>query len=218
LLLGRPPFLANAQGASAFYRAMTLLVVMSPCALVLSVPSAILSAIASGARRGVLLRGGAAIETLADVHIVALDKTKTLTHGVPELVGIDVYAGDEASVLSAAHNLARLSTQPLSRAIQRAGVQRGAPAIDYSHAESHAGSGMTARKDGLLYVLGNREFVRSRLKEAAHDAPLAEDTDVAEVWMASPKLCGRLLLRDELRSEARGMLNQLRSLGMRKSP
>ncbi|MGI8436953.1 MAG: HAD-IC family P-type ATPase, partial [Chthoniobacterales bacterium] len=75
LLFGWPPFLANAQGASAFYRAMTLLVVMSPCALVLSVPSAILSAIASGARRGVLFRGGAAIETLADVHIVALDKT-----------------------------------------------------------------------------------------------------------------------------------------------
>ena len=60
---------------------MTLLVVASPCALVLSVPSSILSAIASGARRGILFRGGAAVETLADVNVVALDKTGTLTTG-----------------------------------------------------------------------------------------------------------------------------------------
>lgn len=79
LAFGWSPFLRSDGQVSAFYRAMTLLVVMSPCALVLSVPSAILSAIASGARRGVLFRGGAAIETLADVQIVALDKTGTLT-------------------------------------------------------------------------------------------------------------------------------------------
>ncbi len=215
LALGWPPFLGTSAGASAFYRAMTLLVVMSPCALVLSVPSAILSAIASGARRGVLFRGGAAIETLADVKTVALDKTGTLTHGEPELVRIDVYAGDEEAVLGAAYNLARLSNHPLSRAIQRAGTRRGATAEDFTHAESRAGSGVTARRNGLLYVLGSREFVRSVLKEASHDAPPAEETDVAEVWVAGPQLCGRLLLRDELRSEARGMLNRLRHAGMR---
>ena len=76
-----PPFLEKDGRVSAFYRAMTLLVVASPCALVLSVPSSILSAIASGARRGILLRGGAVVETLAEVNVVALDKTGTLTTG-----------------------------------------------------------------------------------------------------------------------------------------
>lgn len=212
---GWTPFLRTAGEASAFYRAMTLLVVMSPCALVLSVPSAILSAIASGARRGVLFRGGAAIETLADVHTVALDKTGTLTHGVPELVRVDAYAGSEEAVLAAAYNLARLSNHPLSRAIQRAGAQRGAAAVEFTHAESRAGSGVSARKNGLLHVLGSRKFVRSAMKDAACDAAPEDKHDVAEVWVAGPQLCGRLLLRDELRPEARGMLDRLHRAGMR---
>ncbi|MEO5720990.1 MAG: cation-translocating P-type ATPase [Chthoniobacterales bacterium] len=215
LVWGWPPFLAGDNRASSFYRAMTLLVVMSPCALVLSVPSAILSAIASGARRGVLFRGGAAIETLADVRTVAMDKTGTLTHGVPKLVRIDVYRGDEQALLTAAYNLARLSNHPLSRAIQKAGAQRGLAAVDFTHAESQAGRGVSARKDGLLHVLGNREFVRGAMKDAACDAPPADEHDVAEVWIAGPHLCGRLLLRDELRAEARGMLAKLHRAGMR---
>ena len=212
---GWPPLFGMNEQASAFYRAMTLLVVMSPCALVLSVPSAILSAIASGARRGVLFRGGAAIETLADVRTVALDKTGTLTQGVPELVRVDVYAGDETTVVAAAYNLARLSNHPLSRAIQRAAAQRGASAVEFTHAESRAGSGISARQGGLLYVLGSRKFVRGAMKDAACDAAPTDEHDVAEVWVAGPQLCGRLLLRDELRPEARGMLDQLHKAGMR---
>ncbi|MGI8820693.1 MAG: heavy metal translocating P-type ATPase [Chthoniobacterales bacterium] len=210
-----PPFLGTSHGASAFYRAMTLLVVMSPCALVLSVPSAILSAIASGARRGVLFRGGAAIETLADVHTVALDKTGTLTHGTPALVRIDTFAGDEAALLSAAYNLARLSNHPLSRAIQKAGIQSGVAAVEFTHAEARAGSGLSARKDGLLYVLGSREFVAGALPHDTDAVPASEENDVAEVWVAGPQLCGRLLLRDELRPEALGMLGELHRFGMR---
>ena len=133
----------------------------------------------------------------------------------PKLVQIDVYAGNEEAVLAAAHNLARLSNHPLSRAIQKAGAQRGVSALEFTHAESRTGSGLSARKDGLLYVLGSRNFVRNALKEVSHDAPLEDEHDVAEVWVAGPKLCGRLLLRDELRAEARGMLDQLHRAGMR---
>ena len=78
---GLTPFTSSGDVKSAFYRTMTLLVVASPCALVLSIPSAVLAAIAWGARHGVLIRGGAAVEKLADVTIVALDKTGTLTTG-----------------------------------------------------------------------------------------------------------------------------------------
>ena len=86
------PAFANQPGVrSAFYRAMTLMVVASPCALVLSIPSAILAAIAWGARHGVLFRGGAAIEKLADIDAVALDKTGTLTTGELAVVGCESY-------------------------------------------------------------------------------------------------------------------------------
>jgi len=215
LLFGWLAFVERAGTASAFYRAMTLLVVMSPCALVLSVPSAILSAIASGARRGVLFRGGAAIETLADVRTVALDKTGTLTAGIPVPVRIETFAGEENAVVSAAYNLARLSHHPLSRAIQKIGTQRGLAAVEFTHAESVAGSGITARHQGLLYVLGSRRFVASAMREVPCTAATPNETDVAEVWIAGPGLCGRLLLRDELRPQARAMLEQLRHSGIR---
>ena len=215
LAFGWPPFSGTAGRGTAFYRAMTLLVVMSPCALVLSVPSAILSAIASGARRGVLFRGGAAIETLADIKTVALDKTGTLTHGVPALVQIDSFVGDESAVVSAAYNLARLSHHPLSRALQKLGVSRGVPSVDFTHAESRSGGGIMGRSKGLLYVLGKRDFVRSEIPSACCDAALNEEHDVAEVWIAGPGICGRFLFRDQLRPEAHAMLTRLRRYGMR---
>lgn len=216
LAFGWPPFVGERATASAFYRAMTLLVVLSPCALVLSVPSAVLSAIASGARRGVLFRGGAAIETLAEVGTVALDKTGTLTHGLPALVRIDTFSGDEESVISAAYNLSRLSPHPLSRAIQKIGTQREIAQIEFTQSEALAGKGISARKNGLLYALGSREYIRSHTRAAcAEEVPVAEENDVAEVWVAGPHLCGRLLLRDELRPEARGMIEKLRGRGMR---
>lgn len=215
LAFGWSPFLRSAGQTSAFYRAMTLLVVMSPCALVLSVPSAILSAIASGARRGVLFRGGAAIETLADVRTVALDKTGTLTEGIPTLVRIDTFKGDEAAVVAAGYNLARLSHHPLSRAIQKIGARRAVAVEDFTHAQSRAGGGISARRRGLLHVLGNREFVRTAIAGSLCDASRAEEHDVAEVWVAGPGFCGRFLLRDQLRPEARAMLDQLRRAGIR---
>src|SRR5690606_31800376 len=101
--LGLPVFANTAETTSAFYRTMTLLVVMSPCALVLSIPSAILAAIAWGARHGVLFRGGAAIEKLADIGIVALDKTGTLTTGELRVTSYESFpAGREDEVMALA--------------------------------------------------------------------------------------------------------------------
>ena len=214
-VFGWPAFVSAGDQVSAFYRAMTLLVVMSPCALVLSVPSAILSAIASGARRGVLFRGGAAIETLADVRTVALDKTGTLTEGVPTLVRVDTFKGDESALVDAAYNLARLSHHPLSRAIQKIGALRGVAAAQFTHAESKAGGGISARSKGLLHALGSRGFVAANIPGAPCDAARAEAHDVTEVWAAGPGYCGRFLLRDQLRPEARGVVEQLRRAGMR---
>src|SRR5438128_5079008 len=108
---GLPPFASKSAGHSAFYRAMTLLVVASPCALVLSIPSAVLAAIAWGARHGILFRGGAAVEKLAGINAVALDKTGTLTTGELRVEKIESFPpGREAEVARLAFSLERFST------------------------------------------------------------------------------------------------------------
>ena len=98
------PFAHKSAGHSAFYHAMTLLVVASPCALVLSIPSAVLAAIAWGARHGILFRGGAAVEKLAEVTTVALDKTGTLTTGELRVETVQSFPpGREAEVAQLAY-------------------------------------------------------------------------------------------------------------------
>ena len=111
--MGIPAFADGSETTSAFYRAMTLLVVASPCALVLSIPSAILAGIASAAKRGVLFRGGAAMEKLAEIQRVAMDKTGTLTTGILALVEVESFPpGREAEVIAIAEALARNSAHP----------------------------------------------------------------------------------------------------------
>ena len=210
---GLPAFVtpAGVGGRSAFYRAMTLLVVASPCALVLSIPSAILSAIASGARRGVLFRGGAALENLAKVDVVALDKTGTLTAGELQLVRAEVYTGTEAELRAVAYNLARFSDHPLSRAIKRVGQQDKSPLREPEGFESLPGRGLRASLGGKEYALGRRELVDGFLP--AGTTP-TEVEDAAEVWIGGPGLAGRLIFRDEPRPAAAAMLRQLGAAGV----
>jgi len=124
------PFASTGVARSAFYHTMTLLVVASPCALVLSIPSAVLAAIAWSARHGILFRGGAAVEKLASVTTVALDKTGTLTTGELRVEKVESFpSGRETEVAQIACALERLSTHPLARAItslrQAAGCSTG---------------------------------------------------------------------------------------------
>lgn len=211
LVFGLPPFRSNPETASAFYRTMTLLVVASPCALVLSVPSSILSAIASGARRGVLFRGGAALETLAAVRAVALDKTGTLTTGDLTLEEFACLRGEESEARRIAAALARLSQHPLSRAIRKAAASWSAAPADAASFTSLAGQGLKAMIDGNEYRLGNARLV-SELGPlpATSAAPGA-----AEVWVAGPSLLARLTFRDQFRPESRATLAALRAAGLR---
>ena len=205
-----PPFLSLPGTASAFYRTMTLLVVASPCALVLSVPSSILSAIASGARRGVLFRGGAAIETLAGVQVVALDKTGTLTSGDLTLEKLECLQGNAHDFQRIALALARLSQHPLSRAIRKIGAQWNAAPAEVADFETIAGKGLRASIDGHEYHLGSR-----KLAGASIDLPDDTLPGGAEVWVSGPGLLGRMTFRDKVRPESRQTLAALNKLGIR---
>src|SRR5438309_3996406 len=143
--MGQDPFARKGEAHSAFYRAMTLLVVASPCALVLSIPSAVLAAIAWGARHGILFRGGSAVEKLAGITTVALDKTGTLTTGELRVEKVESFPpGREEEVARLAYSVERLSTHPLARAITRHGKQQGLQAVELEGFESVTGHGLRA--------------------------------------------------------------------------
>ncbi|MBI2515415.1 MAG: cation-translocating P-type ATPase [Opitutae bacterium] len=211
-----PPFANHDGHTSAFYRAMTLLVVASPCALVLSIPSAILAAIAWGAKHGVLFRGGAAIEKLAEVNTVALDKTGTLTTGELAVESCESFPpGREREVLEFAYALERHSQHPLGRAIARHAQQAGVDSLEVDKFESLTGLGLRGQVKGVTAVLGRRELVAAGpFASWLSDLPPA-DPEFSEVWVITPGLLGRVLLRDQLRPQSKGVLARLKATGIR---
>jgi Cd2+/Zn2+-exporting ATPase len=163
----------EAESQSAFYRTMILLVVSSPCALVLSIPSAVLAAIAWAARHGILFRGGAAVEKLAGVNVVALDKTGTLTTGELRVEQVESFPpGRESEIAQLAYSLEKLSTHPLARAITRHGKQHGLATLEFSRFESVTGQGLKAKHNGKEVFLGKREWI------AAADVPPAVEPGI----------------------------------------
>ena len=229
--LGYHPFLSTESSRSAFYRAMTLLVVASPCALVLSIPSAVLAAIAWSAKRGILFRGGAAVEKLAEVRVVAMDKTGTLTTGELRVERVESFPpGREREVAQLAYSLERLSTHPLARAITRYGKQQQLAALDLDQFESVTGLGLQARHNGQSILLGRREWLLNggtglppnRSSAPAGPIPARHwleqipptEAGFSEVWLANGDLVGRVLLRDDIRPQAKTVIEQLRREGL----
>ncbi len=210
LALGIMPFASTEGTKSAFYRAMTLLVVMSPCALVLSIPSAILAAIAWGARRGILFRGGAAIEKLAEVDTVAMDKTGTLTEGNLRVALVESFPpGRETEVLRLAVTLDAHSNHPIARAITQHAKGQGIEPGELSEYQSIPGQGVRGRTvNGVTYV-GRRELMDqgdfARWLAEVPDAPLG----FSEVWVLNAGTMGRVLLKDEIRRGSRAVLKAL---------
>ncbi len=213
---GIPPLENTAASKSSFYRAMTLLVVMSPCALVLSIPSAILAAIAWGARRGVLFRGGAAIEKLAEVDVIAMDKTGTLTEGELKVSKIESFpAGREADVLRIAASLEANSNHPIARAITQHAQAQGVVVEKLAEFQSITGQGLRGRTAAGLSYVGRRELVKDSTLGAVlagvPDAPLG----FSEVWVLHEQIVGRVLLKDEIRAGSRAVLEKLAAEGVR---
>ncbi len=198
--------------AEAFYRTMTLLVVASPCALVLSIPSAILVAIASGARRGILFRGGVAVENLAGVNQFAFDKTGTLTKGNLRVARIVTMNGaSENDVLRFAASVGQFSTHPLSRAIVSEAERRGLKLDPVADFQNLTGLGMEARRGTDTILVGSRALLAAR--GITLDA-MDDDHSHVEVWVAGREALGAIYLSDEIRAEAKAVVAQLQREGV----
>jgi Zn2+/Cd2+-exporting ATPase len=200
--------------ASPLYRAMTLLVVLSPCALVLSVPSAVLAAIAAGARQGILFRGGAAVERLADVDCICFDKTGTLTAGVPEVAALEVYpeGADRRRALSALLTLESSTTHPFAAGVVRACLKDGASQLPVHGLSNSPGQGVAGTVAGTRWSVGTREFVGGG---TLPPVTVAEGAIVSEVWASDGTVTVRATLVDRIRDESRATLTALHARKIR---
>ena len=190
-------------------RALVVLVAAAPCAFALSVPVSVVAAIGSASRAGILIKGGAALETLAGVSVVALDKTGTLTRNEPRVV--DVVAADgieEAEVLRIAAALEARSEHPLARAVLAAAPD--VPAAD--GVEAVPGKGLVGRIHGVPVRLGSPSFVTSQDLGASAQAIEADGATVIVVERDGATI-GLIGVRDELRPEAAFAVRAIRQLG-----
>lgn len=202
----------------AWYRAMTFMVVASPCAVVISTPAVMLSAMAAAARAGVLFKSSAALDTLAGVQTVAFDKTGTLTQARMTLT--HVHAPDERSALALAAGLEAHSEHPIARAVVAAAEERGVTPLALSDAQAVPGHGITARTPagevawaGNLRLAERQGATLSEEQRATLDELAAAGRSVVIVGVGS-RVLGLLGVADALRPGIREALAQLAASGV----
>lgn len=161
-LLMFAPLVIDESFRESFYRAMAVLVAASPCALAIAIPSAVLSGIACAARNGVLIKGGAPLEALASVEVMAFDKTGTLTKGEPEITDIIVHSqSSQEELLQVAIAVEILSDHPIAQAIVRDGKQQFGqfnPELQAERLQNHVGLGVSAKYQGQDVFIGKQEL------------------------------------------------------------
>jgi len=227
------PLAFGNEFTSTFYRAMTLMVAASPCAVIISTPAAVLSAIASGGRQGVLFKGGEHVEAAANIDAVAFDKTGTLTQGETQLTDVFVRDGpaDEAltpdELLSLAAAVQARSEHHLARATVTEAKERALDIPDARRFQSEAGKGVRAHVDDRVIHIGNRSYVETVLNDTSIDG-LDPGLDRLQSLEAEGKtsvlvtrehgshasVLGWLAFTDTVRPGAAEMIENLRSLGV----
>ena len=208
--------------AQSFYRAMAVLVAASPCALAIATPSAVLSGVARAARGGVLVKGGAHLESLGSVKAIAFDKTGTLTEGKPKLTDVAPAAGvTEVELLQTALAVEKQSDHPLASAIVKGAVERLAPGTDELAAlqvEAIVGFGVRANVGGAAVLVGKPGlFTRDGALPAEVAAVLEQlqsDGRTVMVVKAGERFLGVLGVMDTPRDSARDVIAELHRLGI----
>lgn len=181
LLIVVPPLLGIWAWGDAFYRGMALLVAASPCALALGTPAAVLAGIAQAARKGVLIKGGAHLEILGSIEVLAMDKTGTITRGEPEVTDIRPAAGvGENRLLALTAAVERRSQHPVARAILQAAEHRGLGVPTAGELTSVTGRGIRSTVEGATVEVGRLLM----FEEMGDDVPATLRAIVAELEQA----------------------------------
>lgn len=219
-----PPLITGEDWSVWWYRALVMLVVACPCALVISTPVSIVSAINAAARAGVLFKGGAALEAIGALRAMAFDKTGTLTEGKPVITEVVVASGlandaahPESLLLGLAAAVERRSAHPLAQAVVAEAEARGVPAPQVTEFQSVSGRGAQGVVEGRAVVVGNRAMLQGMELDSSLEAAL----DRVEGSGQTPILVGYdgavrglIAIADKERAESGATLGKLRQLGI----
>ena len=223
-----PPLLFGAEWTTWILRATVFIVAAAPCALVISIPITLVATLGTGARQGVLIKGGVYVEELAKIKVVALDKTGTLTRGEPEVTDVLVCRGSKAGqpvlteeVLALAAGVERRSEHPLARAIVRRAEALGVRPAEAEAFHALTGAGASARVGGATVYVGNPDLFESRLRVAIDH--IREDIDRLQSEGKTVAVVGDehapwalIAIRDTVRPNARDAIARLHAAGVQK--
>jgi Zn2+/Cd2+-exporting ATPase len=215
-----PYFLFNWSLETSIYRAIILLVVASPCALVASIMPATLSAISNSARKGVLFKGGVHLENLSQIKAIAFDKTGTLTNG--KLIVTDAYFSsdiDKNEVIAISSAIENESTHPLAKAITMYGHEQvGKKEIQVTNMKTISGNGVEAEIEGRIWQIGKSDFVGKQLAESFQGgvlSKLASEGKTVVLVKTEDKIVAAYALKDTIRNEAKMAIKKLHNQGIK---
>ena len=202
----------------ALYRSATLLVAASPCAIVISVPAAILSALSAAARGGVLFKGGAALETLAAVDTFAFDKTGTLTTGKAVVTRVVALDGDEQGFLSLLAGIEAQSEHHSAAAIRQEAASRSVVTADVTNVNTRPSSGIVGEYENGLLWAGNPRLVSEMQASIDHPAleALAADSETVIYLGKDSTVLGAVTVADGVRPTSAAALAALRQSGVKR--
>lgn len=214
-----PPLAFGQPWDTWVYRGLALLLIGCPCALVISVPASIASAMSTGARRGLLMKGGAVIEAAAKVDVVTFDKTGTLTHGRPQVTDVVPFgATTEAELLAVAAGVEMGSSHPLAIAILNKAKDAGVAALSSQDAKALMGKGVVATVGGAPAWVASPRYAMEHggleglgLRQATI---FEEDGKTAVAVFREKTPLGLIAMRDEPRADAKDAVRQLTAMGV----
>jgi Cd2+/Zn2+-exporting ATPase len=214
-----PPLLFSGAWGEWIYKGLAILLIGCPCALVISTPAAIAASLSAGARRGLLLKGGAVLETLGKITAVALDKTGTLTEGKPRVTDIISFGYAETDVLRYAAALETGSSHPLALAVLARAAVGNMQIPQVSDAMALGGKGVTATLDGTPVFFGSPQAADGRVplsaEQTARITALNDDGMTVSILIVGETLAGAIAMRDEARPDAKAGLKALASAGIK---
>ena len=212
-----PPLLLGGDWYAWIYKALVLLVIACPCALVISTPVTIVSGLAAAARRGILIKGGVYLEKAHQIKVIALDKTGTITEGKPKLVATEFVASNtpEGQVRQWAADMAARSDHPVSKAIAQALVPGNSQIEEFT---AIAGRGVQARVDGNMLILGNHRLVEEKgLCSPSIEALLAKHEVLGRsvtLLASSTQVLMIFAVADTIKESSREALEELKRLNV----
>lgn len=201
--------------AAALMASIATLVIACPCALGLATPTALMVGSGIGAKKGVLIRNGEALQTMKDVKAVIFDKTGTLTHGKPELIETVTNTADPAEAIMIAASLEAGSSHPLGLAITQAARQKNItlqPITDFNY---HSGKGITANLNSVPYRVGSLEFIREAGLDVSDLKTSAASSYASQVLLADQTaVLAAFYIADGIRAEAVEVVSRLKTMGI----